>query len=275
MKFKVFLAASLILASTTVFVSAEETSSVDVGAVTGENNPAVSGSIVEEYTADSQTAMLVVNPGDSINIAVTGAQDNVTLLSYKVNSSSPASGNIQYVNQYIVDESWDGQITYIVREIVDDNDNVEDGLYCLKLNCGDGVKTLYYKVGSPELAESVSGIANATYYTRVDFTDNNYTDDTIVAGAYDGTTSVSYKATFSPNGDAVTQYGFKVSYGEKSSTVMNNTNEKALTQITGTGDYEFGITVYNIKADTNETIESVLNNITATPIINYTDGTEE
>lgn len=241
MKLKLLFTAIMMSVATAVSVSA-------IDKVTGTEGMA--GDV------KNQTTMLAVSPDATINIEVKGVSGSLTLLSYK-NGENPSPDNIQYIRQYTPDSDSFVKVSFKIRSIFDESDSSyeENGLYCVKLNDGNGeVKNLYYKVGVPE---SVKG-ADVEYYERVDFTGKD-------KEAYDATgkTSVSYKAKFDSAGGNIAEYGFRVKYGNNEKV---QSNEFIDTEIGGS--FSFGVTVYDIPtADADKEIPS----IKVTPFVNYVE----
>ncbi len=224
MKKALFLASALMALSMAVTVSA---------AVDGVSSEGGIGDI--QKTQTEQAPMLAVNAGDVINIKVTGATGDITLLSAKVGETE-SNDTIQYVNQY---DSTQTDISYTVRELPDKN-----GIYYLKINDGTNTATYYYKYGRPESVTS----EGVSYYTKVNFGD---------------VTSAAYVATFSLNGATVNEVGYEIGVeGGKSVT-----QKTEISPISGEGDIAFGITVYNIPTTDFNT---QISNLTVSPFVNFT-----
>lgn len=207
-------------------------------------------------TTSGQTNMLAVTPDAKITINISGVQGSLTLLSSK-NGQEPKPDNIQYIRQYTPDANGNVEVTFQIRSIVSEttSGNIENGLYCVKLNDGAGsVKTLYYKVGAP--VSDVAG-TDVEYYQKIDFDRKDITGNEAVIG----TTSVGYKATFTCNGGVVSEYGFKLSY--------EGANEQVLVEditLEGEGAFSFGATVYGIPT---ESADAEIAKIDAVPFVNY------
>ncbi len=246
MKFKVFiLSLVLALAACTVSYAASTVTSDGVG-------DAYQGSVIP---AD-QTMIMAVNPGDTITIDIAGATDSITLISYK--GSEPQPDNIQHLNQYSKNTT---SISYIVRDI----SSTQNGLYLLRLNDGTTTYDFYYKVGRPLLDNNDNPDSSVNYYRRVDFGyDDGETEPT--SDIYDGTTSVAYLATFTPAGDAVTKYGFSVKMNKDSTKSLDRSVEG---NITGDGEFIFGITIFNMKPDNGKTVDQLISELVVTPYVNY------
>lgn len=245
MKLKILIATACVAMACSAAVSAETTNVTGTGAGTVQSEAA------------EQTKMLAVNKDDTINITVnTTAGSDVTLLSYKYDEPA-ASDNIQYVDQYVAGDDGKVDITYKIRELVE-----KDGVYCLKINDGSsgGVKTVYYKVGAPELV-SADGSTTTTYYKKVSFGSTGDRD-----GINKDTTSVAYKATYKINGN-INEYGFSVTLN-KTATSLNKVDAEISSN---EGDFAFGITIYGISPDE----EGLIEKIEVTPIVNYTTTTAE
>lgn len=225
MKKALFLASALMALSMAVTVSA---------AVEGVSSEGGIGDIQETQT--EQAPMLAVNAGDVINIKVTGATGDITLLSAKVGETE-SNDTIQYVNQY---DSTQTDISYTVRELPDKN-----GIYYLKINDGTNTATYYYKYGRPE---SVTGEGGVSYYIKDNFGD---------------VTSAAYVATFSLNGATVNEVGYEIGVAGGNSV----TQKASINPIFGEGDIAFGITVYNIPT---ETFDTQISNLTVSPFVNFT-----
>lgn len=203
---------------------------------------------------ENQTEILAVNPGDSVTIAISGATDKITLMSYK--GSTASADSIQYINQYPQETET---ITYKIREI----DNTQNGLYLLMINDGTNVSSFYYKVGRPVLTHGED--EGVTYYKRVDFGEGK----TIPSNkAYIDTTSIAYLASFTPAGGTVSSYGFNIRKNEDSE---NNNIILGESDISGEAVFQFGITIYNIKPDKTYTLEEIIKGLCVEPYVNYID----
>ncbi|MBQ8636928.1 MAG: hypothetical protein IJ423_02905 [Clostridia bacterium] len=237
MKVKMFSLISMIMLAFSVSVSAASTVTSD-----GEGDASVG-------MPENQTHIMAVNPGDTITIQVSNAADDITLISYK--GSMPVADKMQYINQY--DQETTTKITYVIREI----DNTQNGLYLLRINDGTNVSSFYYKVGRPVLSTESESV---NYYKKVDFTGRN--------DEFNNTTSVAYLASFTPAGGTVERYGFTVknnlSTAEEKDVYING-------GIAGDAEYQFGITIYNLKAYEDNTIEEIINNLVVLPYVNYSD----
>ena len=196
----------------------------------------------------NQTHVMAVNPGDKITISVSNATDKITLISYK--GSEPVVDKIQHINQYAQETT---EITYVIRNI----DNTQNGLYLLMINDGTNVSSFYYKVGRPVLSTESESV---NYYKKVDFAERN--------DEFSNTTSVAYLASFTPAGGTVERYGFtvknKLSTAEEKDVYING-------GISGNAEYQFGITIYNLKAYDNNSVEDIINNLEVVPYMNYSD----
>lgn len=245
MKFRMLslVAAIMFIFSVSVAAKTEVSSSGGIGNVfVGAEKP------------ENQTEILAVNPGDTITIAVSGATDKITLISYK--GSTASADSIQYINQYTQDP---GTISYKIRKI----DNAQNGLYLLMINDGTNVSSFYYKVGRPVLTHGED--EGVTYYKRVDFGEGNTmpSDKT-----YINTTSIAYLASFTPAGGTISSYGFNIRKNENSE---NNNIIFGESDISGEAVFEFGITIYNIKPDKTYTLEEIINGLSVEPYVNYID----
>lgn len=257
MKLKLFIATAAVAMACSVAVSAKIES---VGAKDGD---VPRYGTVQDAT-DEQSQMLAVNVGDTINITVTNATGDVTLLSYKADESAPDSANIQYVDQY-EDSDNDGNvnIAYKIREL-----EGKDGVYCLKINDGSGsATTVYYKVGTPELVDASENIIK-NYYVQYNFGENFSTQEDGTKSEYAGTSSVVYRAKLNGNGGTITGYGFNVGktnvkpYAGK----LPVDTEGKEAPVTISGDFAFDVTIYNIKG-MNE-----LEDLKVSPYVNYQLG---
>lgn len=255
MKFKLFAAAmclSMLCAAATVS-AADTTSSITVQDKAAGADYGVMGA----SDAKAQKKMLAVNPQDTIKIIVSGAGDNLTLLSYKV-GEDPGSDTIQYVNQYAATDKVDGnvdgnyEINYVVRDLA-------YGVYYLKINNGknEGVETVYYKVGAPTVNKGED--TKTTYYKKVSF---GATGD--IKGSGKETTSVAYLSKITPKDGYINEYGYNIVYGEKSQSYFNTVS----TDSTINGDLEFGITVYGFET---ASFEEEVKKLTVTPYVNYSN----
>lgn len=242
MKLKLLFTAIMMSVATAVSVSA-------IGTVTGTEGMA--------GDFENQTTMLAVVPTDTINIEVKGVSGSLTLLSYK-NGENPSPDNIQYIRQYTPDSDSSVKVSFKIRSIIDESDSSyeENGLYCVKLNDGNGeVKNLYYKVGVPE---SVKGEDGMEYFQRVDFEGKDVNKKDVT-----GMTSVSYKAEFSNAGGNIAEYGFRVKYGNNEKVQSNKFIDTEIG-----GSFSFGVTVYDIPTADADTEISLINVI---PFVNYVE----
>lgn len=201
-----------------------------------------------------QTDMLAVNPGDVINISVTGAgaEGDITVLSYKTGDNLE-DVNVQYVNQYVADADGNYNISYIIRE-------TNKGVYKLMLNNGaESVQVAYYKVGAPELVDKDNNIATTTtYYKGVHF--SNGKDSS--GKTYGETYSVAYRAKL----QGAAQKGTIGSYGFKfvnKNDPLKFVDSSSKTNWSGSGDVIYEVTLYNI-ANLSD-----LDDISVTPYVNY------
>lgn len=201
----------------------------------------------------NQNLIMAVNAGDKITIDITGAEDSITLISYK--GTQPEAGNMQYINQY---PKADQSISYIIRDI----DNTQNGLYLLLVNDGTNVSSFYYKVGRPTLSSGDS----VNYYKRIDFGTGD--GEKPAVEKYMDTSSVAYLATFTPAGGTVTKYGFDI---KKSSESTESSDIFAEGDISGEAVFEFGVTIYNLKADGEKGVDEIINDIVVTPYVNYAE----
>ncbi|MBS7298048.1 MAG: hypothetical protein KIG65_03090 [Eubacteriales bacterium] len=245
MKFRTIAIAATMMLAFSVSAVAES-------AVTSDNG--VGNVFTGTDAPDNQNLVMAVNPGDTITIDITGAEDSITLISYK--GTQPEAGNMQYINQY---PKADQSISYIIRDI----DNTQNGLYLLMINDGTNVSSFYYKVGRPTLSSSDDSV---NYYKRVDFGTGegmSSADD-----EYMGTSSIAYLAKFTPAGGTVTKYGFDI---KKTSKSTESSDIFAEGDISGEAEFEFGVTIHSIKAENGKTIDEVINELVVTPYVNYAE----
>ena len=249
MKLKILFVAAMMTVATAVSVSAM----TDVKGNEVYADERIGG--VLSNTSSKQASMLAVSVNDTIKIDVTGVNGSLTLLAYK-NGVNPSPDNIQYIRQYTPDENNAVSITFKIREIVSNGSNVENGLYCVKLNDGaNDVKTLYYKVGEPVVVKGTENGVEVEYWQKVTF-DREDSNPNVAAL---NTTSVAYKANFTLNGGCVNEYGFTAVYEEKTGYASNDDID-----FSGAGDFSFGVTIHSIPRDTD------LSKLKVVPFVNYT-----
>lgn len=247
MKLKLFLATALLVTAAAV------TASADAPTV---STPTSDGFGEISTTETDSSAMMAVNAGDTIEFTVTGATGDVTLLSAKQGVDA-GSDTIQYVNQYDAATlaAADNTISYTVRNLEEQN-----GIYYLKLNDGTTTHTYYYKYGRPELIAGEGVEESATYYVKAYFDENGKKSTEEATDKY----ALGYVATFNLNGAAVDEYGFTL---KKSGVENKSSGAKAASEITGSGSFAFGVTVYDIPDSTK------LSDFTVEPYVTYTTTT--
>ena len=242
MKLKLLLAAAIMTVVTAVSVSA-------MGTVTGESGMTTS--------AKEQTSMLAVSTTDTIDIEVANVNECLVLFSYK-NGEKPSKDNIQFVKQYVPGEDGSVKASFQIRSIMaqEGSGKNENGLYCVQLVDGTGEKvTLYYKVGKP-VSDTATG---ATYYQRIDFTNSAPADVNALK------TSVAYKADFESAGGNVSEYGFKVKYGEKERIEKYTLLPE---DVKIAGSFSFGLVIYDIPT---ANADAVIDAMVAEPFVNYAE----
>lgn len=245
MKLKLFLATALLVTAAAV------TASADAPTV---STPTSDGFGEISTTETDSSAMMAVNAGDTIEFTVTGATGDVTLLSAKQGVYA-GSDTIQYVNQYDAATlaAADNTISYTVRNLEEQN-----GIYYLKLNDGTTTHTYYYKYGRPELIAGEGVEESATYYVKAYFDKNGKKSTEEATDKY----ALGYVATFNLNGAAVDEYGFTLKKINSDSPDQSS-GAKAESEITGSGSFAFGVTVYDIPD------EKTINEFKVEPFVTY------
>lgn len=244
MKIKMFSLIAVLMLALSISAAAESTVTSDNGlgdvyVATGTEKP------------DDQALVMAVNPGDKIIISVENASDSITLISYK--GDSPSIDNMQYINQYPQDTET---ITYEIRDI----NSTENGLYLLMINDGTNVQRFYYKVGRPVFVRGEGVDEGVNYFTRVDFTKRK--------DEFAGTTSVAYLASFTPAGGTVNRCGFNV---KKNASANESVDVNKEVSLSGDAVFEFGITIYNLRADETDSVDVIINNLVVVPYVNYAE----